>query len=92
MLPVRLFLLAVALLPSWLVGQAPDSAPADTAFYAVAYVETMAEAARAARSALERYRDASRQQDGLLREEIFERVGRPGHFAVIETWRVELAG
>jgi len=55
--------------------------------YAVAYVETQASAGAAARAALEQYRDAHLRQDGFIRIELFEQIGRPGHFAVVETWR-----
>ena len=38
-------------------------------------------------AALKQYREASRSHGGFARVELFERSGRPGHFAVIETWR-----
>lgn len=87
----RVLLVSAVLIPSVLFGQTPANAPADTVFYAVAYVDTMAPATKAARAALEQYRDASRKQDGLVRIEFFEQIGRPGHFAVIETWRDQKA-
>jgi quinol monooxygenase YgiN len=65
---------------------AQDVAP-DAAFCAVSYVEVRAPAASTAVAALKQYREANRQKDGFVRFEIFEQVGRPGHFAVIETWR-----
>src|SRR4029078_2139128 len=36
-------------------------------------------------------RDASRKQDGFMRAEFFEQIGRPGHFAIVETWRDQKA-
>jgi quinol monooxygenase YgiN len=90
MLPARLFLVAATLIPSLFFGQAPVPA-VDGAFYAVAYLESKADAAKSARATLEHYRDASRNHDGLVREEFFEQVGRPGHFAVVETWRDQRA-
>lgn len=84
-------LLGVALVPSALWSQtrsdAPAPAEADTTYYAVSYVETTAASTAAAVTALKRYRDGSRVQDGFVRAEFFEQIGRPGHFAVIETWR-----
>jgi len=68
-------------------AQAPANAPVDTVLSAVAYVEARASAAETARAALKQYGDAGRNQDGLTRVELFEQVGRPGHFAIIETWR-----
>jgi quinol monooxygenase YgiN len=41
---------------------------------------------RAAQAALRQYRDTSRNEAGYVRVELFEQVGRPGHFAIIETW------
>ena len=71
--------------------QTRAEAPADTAFYAVSYVETMAGAASKAIAALKQYRDASRTQNGFVRLELFEQIGRPGHFASVETWRDQKA-
>jgi quinol monooxygenase YgiN len=65
--------------------------PADTAFYAVSYVEVMASSRAAAITALKQYRDASRKDEGHVRFELFEQMGRPGHFATVETWREQKA-
>jgi quinol monooxygenase YgiN len=59
----------------------------DGTFCAVSYVEVRAPAASTAVAALKQYREANRQRDGFVRFEIFEQVGRPGHFALVETWR-----
>ena len=67
------------------LGQAV-TVPADAAFTAVAYVETRASAEAAGRSALAAYRDATQAQARAGRVEIFAQTGRPGHFAIIETW------
>ena len=61
-------------------------APPDTNFYSVAYVDIAPASRAAAIAALKQYRDASRKDDGFVRFEFFEQVGRPGHFSVIETW------
>ena len=37
------------------------------------------------------HRDASRKDDGFVRFDLFEQVGRPGHFAIVETWRDQQA-
>ena len=42
-------------------------------------------------AALKQYRDASRKDDGFVRFELFEQIGRPGHFAILETWRDQKA-
>jgi quinol monooxygenase YgiN len=61
-------------------------APVDMPFYAVAYVEVMPASRAAAFTAFKQYRDASRKEEGFVRFELFEQVGRPGHLAVIEAW------
>jgi quinol monooxygenase YgiN len=62
-----------------------DTAP-PTAVYAVSYVEVKASSESTAIAALKEYREASRRGEGCLRIELLEQVGRPGHFAIIETW------
>ena len=70
-------------------GQA--SPPALGGAFAVGYVETRAAAVDAGRAALLAYRDATRQQTGCIAVELFAQTGRPGHFAVVETWRNQAA-
>lgn len=60
--------------------------PADTTFYSVAYVDIAPASRAAAIAAIKQYREASRKDDGFVRLEFFEQVGRPGHFSIIETW------
>ncbi len=62
-------------------------AAADGTIYAVSYVEVMASAVSKAVAALKQYREANRGRDGFVRFDIFEQVGRPGHFALFEAWR-----
>jgi quinol monooxygenase YgiN len=81
-----LLLLALLLLvPSRAVPQT------DVTFFAVSYVETMASARSGAASALGAYRAASEKTDGCMRVELFEQIGRPGHYAIVETWRDQKA-
>ena len=80
----RILLAALTLMPYVASGQSP---PALGGVFAVGYVETRAAAVDAGRAALEAYRDARRQQTGCIAVELFSQTGRPGHFAVVETWR-----
>ena len=64
----------------------PTSADSGDRF-AVAYVETRPDSAAAGRAALDGYRDAVRLEPGCLQVELFEQAGRPGRFAVLESWR-----
>jgi quinol monooxygenase YgiN len=88
-------LLLVAM-PGQQVAPAPPKlseggSPTDTRFYAVAYVEAMGSSASKAAAFLKQYRDASTKQDGFVSIELFEQIGRPGHFAVFEVWRDQKA-
>ena len=84
-------LVGAVLLPSGVGSQTrPDAqaaAATDSIYYAVSYVETTGSSSEKAVAALKQYRDGSRAQDGFMRAEFFEQVGRPGHFAIVETWR-----
>jgi quinol monooxygenase YgiN len=90
-----LVLLGVVLLPSGLGSQTRPDAPApaapDSTYYAVSYVETTGSSTEKAAAALKQYRDGSRAHDGFMRAEFFEQLGRPGHFAIVETWRDQKA-
>src|ERR1700733_13727987 len=92
-MPRLLHLLVSSLLMSsgLAVPQTRTEAPAETAFYAVSYVEVMPSSRPAAITALKHYREASLKDDGYVRFEIFEQGGRPGHFGIIETWRDQKA-
>jgi len=72
----------VFLASSAITAQAPD-----TSFHAVTYVDVIPASRGPAVAALKQYRDSSRKDDGYLRVEFFEQIGRPAHFAILETWR-----
>lgn len=84
----RTLLAAIVFAPMITAAQPPTDT--DRRF-TVAYVEAAPSAASAARSALERYRDAVRQQPGCLGVELFAQDGRPGRFVVLESWRAQSA-
>src|SRR5262245_1776944 len=68
-------------------AQAPAQQPADPARYAVTYVEVTPAGVAQATAALKLYHDALRKESAFTSLDVFEQVGRPGHFALIETWR-----
>jgi quinol monooxygenase YgiN len=76
-------LLSILFVASSVTGQTVP----DASLYAVSYVDVMPASRGPAVAALKQYRDASRKDDGFVRIELFEQVGRPGHFALFETWR-----
>jgi quinol monooxygenase YgiN len=83
-------LCGLALLPR-AGAQAPGVASGDLALHAVAYVEARESASAVARAALAEYAEAIRKQDGAAGVDLFEQIGRPGHFAIVETWRAQSA-
>ena len=87
-----LHLLVSTLLLAPHAGQQPGSAtPADPRFYAVAYVEAMASSTPKAIALLQQYRKTSAAHDGFVSIDLYEQIGRPGHFAVFEIWRDQKA-
>src|ERR1700704_6683200 len=84
-------LLNIVMLSACLATQIDAQAPADPAVYAVSYVDVMPSARAAMAAALKQYRDASRKEDGYVRVDLLEQIGRPAHFAVVETWKDQKA-
>jgi quinol monooxygenase YgiN len=83
----------LAILLSVLFGLvAPGAqAPPDASFHPVSYVEVLPASRAAATAAFRQYRQAAAKQDGYVRADVFEQIGRPGHFAIVETWRDQKA-
>jgi quinol monooxygenase YgiN len=84
--PLLCLLLSTVILPSSLWAQTRAAGRTDTILYAVSYVEVMPTSEGAAVAALRQYRDTSGKEAGYVRFELFEQIGRPGHFAIIEVW------
>ena len=78
--------LSIVILLSGFGVQIRAQVPADTALYAVSYIEVMPSARATIVAALKQYDDTSRKEDGAVRFELLEQIGRPGHYVVIETW------
>jgi quinol monooxygenase YgiN len=72
-------------------AQTPPVAAVEGPLTAVAYVEVKAASAAAGRAALKQYRDAIGKAPSTAHVELFEQVGRSGHFAIVETWRDQAA-
>src|SRR5262245_4321500 len=83
--------LVVCLTASSFSPQVSAPASSDTRAYAVLYVEVMSSSRAMAVAALKQYREGSRKEDGYVRLDVFEQAGRPGHFAIVETWRDQKA-
>jgi quinol monooxygenase YgiN len=63
---------------------APAATPPESP-YAVSYIEVEPAQADASRRLLARYRDALKDK-GALEFAVFEQMGRPNHFAIVERW------
>lgn len=83
--------LSIVILSSSVAVQIRAQAPAETGFYAVSYVDVIPSASPAMIAAYTQYRDTSRKEDGYVRFDLLDQIGRPSHFAVIETWRDQKA-
>lgn len=93
--------LGIALILSALAGsgarataQTPPAAPPQPApgpRYIVTYVDVAPASEAQALTLLKGYRDASRRDDGNVRADILQQVGRPGQFVVVEEWRDDAA-
>jgi quinol monooxygenase YgiN len=63
---------------------APAAAPPESP-YAVTYIEVEPAQADASRRLLARYQEALKDK-GALEFAVFEQIGRPNHFAIVEQW------
>jgi quinol monooxygenase YgiN len=84
-----IFLVAVALFSATVPSLAQTAT--DAMRFAVTYVEVTPASVAPATSAFRTYREATGREAGFISFELFEQIGRPGHFAVIESWRDQAA-
>ena len=82
---VRIFLGIVA------AALATSAQAQSSAVYVVTYVEVMPNASDAGAALLERYRDAARKEDGDLRTDVLQEIGRPNRFVIVEIWKDKAA-
>jgi quinol monooxygenase YgiN len=59
----------------------------DPAFYTVSYVETAPSSDRGAVNAWHAYLRTARGSGGPSEVDLFEQIGRPGHWVLVERWR-----
>jgi quinol monooxygenase YgiN len=79
------FLCTMLVTPSlWAQNRGPEST--DATAYTVLYIEVMPSARTSTLADVKQYRETSRKEQGFVRMESFEQVGRPAHFVIIETW------
>jgi quinol monooxygenase YgiN len=85
------FLSSAVLMASTLGAQNRGPESADTAAYTVSYIEVAPASRTTTLAEFKQYRETSRKDQGFVRMEFFEQVGRPGHFVIIETWNDQKA-
>ena len=76
----------LAVLISTMIFASQVPAPTDMSSFAITYVDVMPASKAAAVTAFKQYREMSRKDEGFVRVDLFEQVGRPGHLVIIETW------
>ena len=86
---MKRLLLTLVLLSTPAFAQAPS--PPDTTFYSVSYIEVKPSARLNAIATLKGYRDLTHRDGANIGLGLFEQADRPGHFAIVETWRTQAA-
>jgi quinol monooxygenase YgiN len=84
----KLLLLFVLVLSGHAFAQTP---PPDTTFYSVSYIEVKPSARLNAIATLKGYRDLTHRDQANIGVGLFEQADRPGHFAIVETWKTQAA-
>jgi len=78
---------AAAFLVCLMLGLAAVThAQMDDHVYVVAYIEVIPSETSAAIDLMQHHAAASREDDGNSLYQVLQRIGRPNHFAIIETW------
>ena len=84
---MRVSLRAASCLAGLAVGYAAVShAQMGEPAYVVTYIEVTASATTEATDLLVSHAEASRNEDGNSLYQVLQRIGRPNHFAILETW------
>ena len=84
-------LFSLFVLSSSLSAPLGAQAAADPTVYSVTYAEVAGSSSGAMANAFKQYNEASRKEDGYVRFDLREQLGRPGVFNVVEAWRDQKA-
>src|SRR5882757_5680202 len=79
----------MALMPAALVTAHAEGAAG--AIHVATYVEVAAASAKDGSKLLAQYRDASRKENGNMRADIAQEIGRTNRFVVLEIWKDQAA-
>jgi hypothetical protein len=85
---MRLFLglaLGMAIIAATMLGQSAYAQ--GNAIFLATYVDVLPNSVDAAERLLDRYREASRRDEGNLRFQVLEEISRPNRFAIVEAWK-----
>src|SRR5262249_13825422 len=81
MRPFRSSMFGMAVLAAAATAHAQDGG-----IHVVTYVDVMPSSVASGATLLKQYRDASRKEDGSVRFEVLQEIGRPNRFALVEVW------
>ena len=81
--------LGLAIRPSGPISARVDEA--DESLCVVTHVDVLPKFTAEGREHLRGFATASRQDEGAVRVEVFEEIGRPNHSTVVEVWTSRLA-
>jgi quinol monooxygenase YgiN len=84
-------LFAMSLLPAAIGSAAAQTPPPAGPLYIATYVEVVGASVKEGVKLLKQYRDASRKENGNMRAEVAQEVGRSTRFIVMETWKDQAA-
>ena len=79
-------LIGVAIAAALLSGPLPARAQGTSTVYVVSYIEVLPSSRNTARAELRKLRDISRKEAGNTGFDILQGIGRPQHFAILESW------
>jgi quinol monooxygenase YgiN len=89
---MRVFAHVLTTLAVWALAAMPAArAQDDPIVHVVTYIESMPALAKQNAGLLKLMADFSRKEAGVLRFEVLQRSGRPGHFAIVEAWKDQAA-
>jgi len=89
---MRLFLgliFGLAIIAATALGQSAHAQ--GNAIFLATYVDVMPNSVDQAERLLDRYREASRRDEGNLRFQVLQEISRPNRFAIVEAWRDKAA-
>jgi len=82
-------LLGMVIIAATMLGQSAYAQ--GSAIFLATYVDVMPSSVDQAERLIDRYREASRRDEGNLRFLVLQEISRPNRFAIVEAWRDKAA-